>query len=93
MDGLIRRLNVTREAKALLTSDVDRDTSIAETRNDRHTLTRSIFEEELAPLKIKPIVDRIINERDNDVADESTTNDDHGDFSDHVVLKSNILHH
>jgi len=39
-DGLIRRLNVTREAKALLTSDVDRDTSIAETRNDRHTLTR-----------------------------------------------------
>lgn len=33
---------------------------------------------------MKPIVDRIINERDNDVAGESTTNDNHKDFSDHL---------
>lgn len=35
---------------------------------------------------MKPIVDRIINERDNDVADKSTTNDDHEIFSSWGVI-------
>jgi len=30
---------------------------------------------------MKPIVDRIINERDNDVAGKSITNNNHEDFS------------
>jgi len=33
---------------------------------------------------MKPIVGRIINDRDNDVANKSPTNDDHKSSSDHL---------